>query len=199
MKRRLLLLFAVASIAAFASAPLAVATPPEGVTITIDETFHSSAPFVTGDITAAGGVFGAQTTGTLASVAFKPVVPDQLRGQLHPDEHRLRHRRHRWRVLRKLACKRRNRRLHASQGHRNLHRDPEPELPGGRHRLDHAGRGHAYRLISGAPPKGDCPQAGGAPHDVFRDSPLSGQSLSEGRSRDCPRNGGCPSSRWRSA
>jgi hypothetical protein len=73
MKRRLLLLFAVASIAAFASAPLAVATPPEGVTITIDETFHSSAPFVTGDITAAGGGFGGQTTGTLASVAFKPV------------------------------------------------------------------------------------------------------------------------------
>ena len=73
MKRRLLLLFAVASIAAFASAPFAVATPPEAVTITIDETFHSSAPFVTGDITAAGGVLGAQTTGTLASVAFKPV------------------------------------------------------------------------------------------------------------------------------
>src|SRR5437870_11845696 len=64
MKCRLLILFAVASIAAFASAPLAGATPPEGVTITIDETFHSSAPFVTGDITAGGGVFGARTTGT---------------------------------------------------------------------------------------------------------------------------------------
>jgi hypothetical protein len=73
MKRRLLLLLAVASTAAFASAPLAGATPPEGVTITIDETFHASAPFVTGDITAAGGVFGEETTGTLASVAFKPV------------------------------------------------------------------------------------------------------------------------------
>jgi hypothetical protein len=73
MKRRLLLLLAVASVAAFGSAPLAGATPPEDVTITIDETFHSSAPFVTGDITAVGGVFGAQTTGTLASVAFKPV------------------------------------------------------------------------------------------------------------------------------
>src|SRR4029078_10340526 len=73
MKRRLLLLFAIAAIAAFASAPLAVATPPEGVTIAIDESFHSSAPFVTGDITAAGSVFGAQPTGTLASVAFKPV------------------------------------------------------------------------------------------------------------------------------
>ena len=73
MKRRLLSLFAVASVAAFASAPLAGGTPPRGVTITIDETFHASAPFVTGDITAAGGVFGAQTTGTLASVGFKPV------------------------------------------------------------------------------------------------------------------------------
>jgi hypothetical protein len=73
MKRRLLLLLAVATTAAFASAPLAGATPPEGVTITIDETFHASAPFVTGDITAEGGIFGAETTGTLASVAFKPV------------------------------------------------------------------------------------------------------------------------------
>jgi hypothetical protein len=73
MKRRLLFLLAVATTAAFASAPLAGATPPEGVTITIDETFHASAPFVTGDITAEGGIFGAETTGTLASVAFKPV------------------------------------------------------------------------------------------------------------------------------
>src|SRR5216117_1107907 len=73
MKRRLLLLFAVASIAAFASSPLAVATPPQGVTITIDETSHSSAPFVTGDSTAAGSVFGATTTGTLGTAAFKPV------------------------------------------------------------------------------------------------------------------------------
>ena len=74
MKRRLLFLLAVASIAAFASAPLAGATPPTGVTITIDETFHATAPFVTGDITAAGGVFGEETTGTLASVAFEPVA-----------------------------------------------------------------------------------------------------------------------------
>jgi hypothetical protein len=73
MKRRLLLLVAVASIAAFASAPLAGATPPEAVTITIDETFYASAPFVTGDITAGGGVFGTETTGTLASVSFNPV------------------------------------------------------------------------------------------------------------------------------
>jgi hypothetical protein len=73
MRRRLLLLLAVASIAAFASVPLAGATPPEGVTITIDEIFHANAPFVTGDITAGGGVFGEETTGALASVAFKPV------------------------------------------------------------------------------------------------------------------------------
>lgn len=73
MKRRLLLLLAVASVAAVGSAPLAGATPPEGVTITIDEVFHASAPFVTGDITAGGGVFGTETTGTLASVSFKPV------------------------------------------------------------------------------------------------------------------------------
>jgi hypothetical protein len=73
MKRRLLLLLAVASIAAFASAPLAGATQPQRVTITIDETFHATAPFVTGDITGGGGVFGQETTGTLASVAFKPV------------------------------------------------------------------------------------------------------------------------------
>ena len=73
MKRSLLLLFAVASVAAFASVELAEATPPEGVTITIDETFHATAPFVTGAITAGGGVFGGETTGTLASVGFKPV------------------------------------------------------------------------------------------------------------------------------
>ena len=41
MKRRMVLLLAVGAIAAFASAPLAGATPPEGVTITIDETFHA--------------------------------------------------------------------------------------------------------------------------------------------------------------
>jgi hypothetical protein len=73
MKRRLLLLLAVASIAALSSLPLAGATPPEGVTITFDETFHATAPFVTGDITAAGGVFGEETTGTMASVSFRPV------------------------------------------------------------------------------------------------------------------------------
>jgi hypothetical protein len=73
MKRRLLLLFAVAAIAALAPLPLARATPPQGVTITFDENFHATAPFVTGDITAGGGVFGEETTGTMASVSFKPV------------------------------------------------------------------------------------------------------------------------------
>jgi hypothetical protein len=73
MKRRLLLLLAVAGIAALAPLSLARATPPQGVTITFDETFHATAPFVTGDITAGGGVFGEETTGTMASVSFKPV------------------------------------------------------------------------------------------------------------------------------
>src|SRR5437667_8235010 len=50
-------------------------------------------------------------------------------------------------MRRELAGERRNRRLQTSQGHRNIHRDPEPELPGRRHWLDHAGRDHAYRLI----------------------------------------------------
>jgi hypothetical protein len=73
MKRRLFFLVAVASLATVGSVPLAGATPPEAVTITIAETFHTTAPFVTGDITAAGGVFGTETTGTLASVGFTPV------------------------------------------------------------------------------------------------------------------------------
>jgi hypothetical protein len=74
MRRRVLLLGAIASLATAGSAPLAGATPPQGVTITIAETFHTTAPFVTGDITASGGVFGSGTTGTLASLGFKPVA-----------------------------------------------------------------------------------------------------------------------------
>jgi hypothetical protein len=73
MRGRLLLLFVIASIATVALVPPAGATPSQAVTITIAESFHTTAPFVTGDITAAGGVFGAETTGTLTSVAFKPV------------------------------------------------------------------------------------------------------------------------------
>jgi hypothetical protein len=73
MRRRLLLLVAVALALTAASVPLAVATPPQDVEITIDETFNTTPPFVTGDITATGGVFGEEESGTLASVAFKPV------------------------------------------------------------------------------------------------------------------------------
>jgi hypothetical protein len=73
MIRRLLLLLAATALATAASVPLAGATPPQDVTITIDETFHATAPFVTGDITATGGVFGGQTIGALQSVDFKPV------------------------------------------------------------------------------------------------------------------------------
>jgi len=69
-----LLIVAIGCAAAVLSWP-AAATPPEGVTITIDETFYAppAVPAVTGNITASGGVFGAETKGTLASVAFKPV------------------------------------------------------------------------------------------------------------------------------
>ena len=72
MKLRLLLLIGIAiTTVTVASAPLAGASPPQPVTITIAETFHTTPPFVTGAITATGGVFGEETFGTLASVAFK--------------------------------------------------------------------------------------------------------------------------------
>jgi hypothetical protein len=184
MKRRLLLLFAVASIAAFASAPLAVATPPEAVTITIDETFHSSAPFVTGDITAAGGVFGAQTTGTLASVAFKPVgwavklpLRDHLFVYTATDEYTFSGGTFRINfeascILTSIdfdtgdtigACSG-NWRVNGGtgdytrlKGTGTFSETQDLNYLGGRHRLDHAGRDHAYRLISAAPRNGDCP------------------------------------------
>ena len=75
MRLRLLpvVLVAVALTAMVATVPLAGATQPQAVTIAIAETFNTTPPFVTGDITATGGVFGDETTGTLASVAFKPV------------------------------------------------------------------------------------------------------------------------------
>ncbi|HZD86710.1 MAG TPA: hypothetical protein VE088_01730 [Gaiellaceae bacterium] len=59
--------------AALVSVQAAPATPPQPVTITIDETFYAypTTPSVTGDITAWGGIFGAQTKGTLASVDFR--------------------------------------------------------------------------------------------------------------------------------
>lgn len=75
MRHRLLLLAAVTLGVAALTLPTAQATPPQAVTITIDETFYAppTTPAVTGDITATGGIFGTQTDGTLASVSFKPV------------------------------------------------------------------------------------------------------------------------------
>lgn len=75
MKRRLLLIVALATAAMAVCLPAANAAPPQQVVITIAETFHAppAVPAVTGDITAMGGAFGAQTTGTLASLDFKPV------------------------------------------------------------------------------------------------------------------------------
>jgi hypothetical protein len=74
-RRTALLLVAIGCGAAALSWPAAAASPPQAVTITIDETFYAppAVPAVTGDITASGGVFGSETKGTLASVAFKPV------------------------------------------------------------------------------------------------------------------------------
>jgi hypothetical protein len=74
-RRTALLLIAIGCCAAFLSWPAAAASPPHAVTITIDETFYAppAVPAVTGNIMASGGVFGSETKGTLASVAFKPV------------------------------------------------------------------------------------------------------------------------------
>ena len=80
MKRGFVLLAALALGATALLLPAAAATPPQDVTISIDETFYAppAVPGVTGDITASGGVFGTQASGTLASVAFKPVgLPGQ--------------------------------------------------------------------------------------------------------------------------
>src|SRR5262249_57337757 len=52
----------------------AAATPPQAITISIAEVFHATGPpFVTGDVTASGGVFGQSTAGSLQSVSFRPV------------------------------------------------------------------------------------------------------------------------------
>src|SRR5256885_12195697 len=42
------------------------------------------------------------------------------------------------------------------------------------------------------PGTGTVPPTGGTARDVFQGQPTSGTVPSEGRSRDCPRNGGCP-------
>jgi hypothetical protein len=71
--RRLIATSAVALALAVAQVPIAAATSPQAVTITIDETFNAEYPFVTGDIAATGGVFGTGASGELQSVAFKPM------------------------------------------------------------------------------------------------------------------------------
>jgi hypothetical protein len=86
MMRRLLLLFWVALALVAAPVPLAAASPPQDVEITIDETYHASPPFVTGVLTAVGGVFGAGATGTLESIDWMP-VGWAVRMPVHPLKH----------------------------------------------------------------------------------------------------------------
>src|SRR5262245_3159044 len=72
--RRLLLLAALALTTTMVLVAPAAATPPQDVTISIAEVFHATGPpFVTGDVTASGGVFGESTTGLLESQGFSPV------------------------------------------------------------------------------------------------------------------------------
>jgi hypothetical protein len=72
--RRLLLLAAMALSTTMLFVAPAAATPPQDVTISIAEVFHATGPpFVTGEVTASGGVFGEATTGSLESVSFSPV------------------------------------------------------------------------------------------------------------------------------
>jgi hypothetical protein len=72
--RRLLLLAAAALTTTMLFVAPAAATPPQNVTISIAEVFHTNGPpNVTGDVTASGGVFGQATTGSLESVSFTPV------------------------------------------------------------------------------------------------------------------------------
>jgi hypothetical protein len=74
MMRRLLLLAALSLATTMLFVAPAAAAPPQDVTISIAEVFHATGPpFVTGDVTASGGVFGAATTGSLESVSFSPV------------------------------------------------------------------------------------------------------------------------------
>ena len=61
--RRLLLLAAMALATTTMFVVPAAATPPQDVTISIAEVFHTGPPFVTGDVSASGGVFGDATTG----------------------------------------------------------------------------------------------------------------------------------------
>ena len=71
---RLLLMGVMALAATILCAAPAAASPPQDVTISIAETFHATGPpFVTGTVTASGGVFGQATTGLLESQSFSPV------------------------------------------------------------------------------------------------------------------------------
>ena len=72
--RRLLLLAALALTTSMLFVAPAAATPPQDVTISVAEVFHATGPpFVTGEVTASGGVFGHGTTGSLESAGFRPV------------------------------------------------------------------------------------------------------------------------------
>jgi opacity protein-like surface antigen len=72
--RRLLLLAVMVFAAAMVLVAPSAAAPPQDMTISIDEVFHATGPpFVTGVVTASGGVFGEATTGTLESQSFSPV------------------------------------------------------------------------------------------------------------------------------
>jgi hypothetical protein len=76
--RRLLLLVVIASTATTVLVAPAAAAPPQGITISIAEVFHATGPpFVTGTVTAAGGVFGQDTIGSLESQSFSPVGFDR--------------------------------------------------------------------------------------------------------------------------
>jgi hypothetical protein len=66
MSKKILVL--LAATAAFATlTPVATATPPEAVSMTIVETFNPTI----GTFAASGGIFGSQTTGTSTGVYFR--------------------------------------------------------------------------------------------------------------------------------
>jgi hypothetical protein len=70
MTRRLLLLAALVVAALSVAIPLAGATPPEPISVALEETFTGSG--VVGTFEASGGVFGSSTSGTMESVSYKP-------------------------------------------------------------------------------------------------------------------------------
>jgi hypothetical protein len=76
--RRLLLLAVIAFAATMVLVAPSAAAPPQSMTISIAEVFHvTGPPFVTGTVTASGGVFGEATTGSLESQSFSPVGFDR--------------------------------------------------------------------------------------------------------------------------